>query len=264
MSNYDLFGDYEPEQQATLEEDKPEPPRPVQPPRRSGPQKEKRNSSGLYRILTGLFLLGSVGAVAITALLIQNPLLPFNPFPPQLIQSTPTLFVFDFGTATPEQLAGGTRIPTSLPGTPDIVSTSSGESAAIVVPQVFTLPPTVIAFALQNDAVTYTKNTNSKGCDWLSIAGQVLNLTGQPLPGLPVQVKGDGFEQFVFSGTASDFGASGYEVQLNTKPLEAEFMIQLLNTTGQPLSEPVIVRTLNACDSNVAIANFVQVSEWSP
>jgi hypothetical protein len=97
----------------------------------------------------------------------------------------------------------------------------------------------------------------------LSIAGQVFDIDGNPVVSLPVQVTGENFEQIEFTGTADPFGESGYEVFLNTEPSEAEYEVRLLNTTGMPLSEPVIVRTLDSCEGNVAIVNFVQNREFS-
>ena len=115
---------------------------------------------------------------------------------------------------------------------------------------------------LQDDTVTYTANQNAEGCAWQSIAGQVIGMDGRPIIGLAVLVTGENFEQIEFSGSADEFGPSGYEVWLNNTPLEGEYEVQLLNTTGQPLSEVIIVQTLSACERNVAIANFSQRSAY--
>ena len=121
----------------------------------------------------------------------------------------------------------------------------------------------VFPFTLQDEAVTYTQNFNDEGCAWLSIAGQVFDLNGNPLPGLAVQVTGENFEQIEFTGTAPQYGPSGYEVFLNSTPIEAEYVVRLLNTTGMPLSEPIVVRTLSSCERNVAIVNFIQNHEFT-
>ena len=123
----------------------------------------------------------------------------------------------------------------------------------------------IFPFTLQNEAVTYARNENGEGCAWLSIAGQVFDLNGGPVIGLAVMVTGEGVAEggLAFSGEAPLFGPSGYEVFLNTTPVEQEYVVQLLNTTGMPLSEPIVVRTLSSCDRNVAIVNFVQNHEFS-
>jgi hypothetical protein len=80
-----------------------------------------------------------------------------------------------------------------------------------------------------------------------------------PLPGLPIQVTGTIFQGAIqFTGSAPRWGDSGYEFNLNSTPVEDQFVVQLLNTTGQPLSEPVVVKTLASCDQNVAVVNFIQ------
>lgn len=258
MSDLDPFGNYEPEQPATLEEDRPEPPRP----RRR--KKRRSGGGGFYSFLTAVFLLGTVGVVVVTILLINNPLLPFNPLRPAPPQPTPTLFILGGGggggsVAPPTPTATSTLPPTQAPqGTPGVSASLQPTPTGLVIIPGGTATVSILPFTLQNEAVTYTQNANDEGCRWLSIAGQVFDINGDPLPGLPVEVTGENFQSIEFTGTATQFGPSGYEVLLNTTPIEAEFVVQLLNTTGQVLSEPVVVRTLAACDSNVAIVNFIQ------
>lgn len=266
MSDFDFFGDFEPEHPATLEEDKPEPPKPPKPKK---PRKKRPPAPpGFYNAIALIALFGTVGVLVAVVMLINNPTLPFNLFPPHKPEPTPTLFLLGAPSDSPGVM---TPIPSSertLPPPPpgfDLTST------VVLPPSPTGLTPfpgstleiTILPFSLQNNAITYTKNTNEQGCSWLSIAGQVLDMSGTPLPGLPVQVTGDGFDQIVFTGTADKFGPSGYEINLNTQPIEAEFLVQLLNTTGEPLSEPVLVRTLDSCEQNVAIANFIQTRDFS-
>jgi hypothetical protein len=121
----------------------------------------------------------------------------------------------------------------------------------------------VFPFTLQGEAVTYVRNSNGEGCAWSSIAGQVLDLNGGPIPDLVIQVTGENFQHIAWSGTERRFGASGYEVLLETTPTETEYVVQLMMQTGMPLSEPIVVRTLSSCDRNVAIVNFVQNHPYS-
>lgn len=272
MSNYDLFGDYEPEQPATLEEDKPEPE--PQPPRRRPPRRRKKGGGGFYNLLAALFVLATAGICVVTVLLIRNPTLPFNPFPPPSPYPTPTLFLLgggsSSGNAPPSPtLVPATRVPTTLPRVTQPPQVTASATLQLRPTGLTALPGgtntvSIMPFTIQNEAVTYSQNTNNKGCAWLSIAGQVFDIDGNPLPGLPVRVTGENFDWIAFTGTAPQFGPSGYEVYLNSTPIEAEFLVQLLNTTGEPLSEPVVVRTISSCDGNVAIANFIQNHPFSP
>jgi len=119
----------------------------------------------------------------------------------------------------------------------------------------------VFPFTLQNEAVTYTKHPD--GCDGAWIVGQVFGLNGDAVLSLYILVTGQNFESATFTGTAKQWGESGYEVFLNPTPIEDEFLVRLYGSTGQPLSEPIVVRTLSACERNVAVVNFVQNHEYS-
>lgn len=260
MSDYDLFGDYEPDQPATLEEERP-----------AKRRTRTRRSGGIYNVIAALFGIATVGMIIFTILVILNPLGPYNPFPPAPPQPPPTLFLLENVAASGELLPPTwTPSPTITAGptptraaTPTRTPTPQATATGLTPLPGATNTVAVFPFTLQDEAVTYARNTNSEDCEWLSIAGQVFDLAGQPIPGLPIQVTGEGFEQIEFSGTAPSFGPSGYEVFLNQTPVEEEFVVRLLNTTGMPLSEPIVVRTLSSCDRNVAIINFVQNHEFS-
>lgn len=266
MSDYDPFNDYEPRRPATLEEDRP---------RRESPG--RKESGGVYNLISLVFLAATAGVILLSALLFLNPTAAYNPFPPLSPQPTVTLFHLPSTVEAMTLEAVQTNLPPTWTPSPTPTSGPSVTPMATITltPTPFatatgvTQPPpvtntvAVFPFTLQDEAVTYKANENDEECAWLSIAGQVFDLNGNPLPGLPVQVSGDNFEQIEFTGTAEDFGPSGYEVFLNQTPVEAEFEVRLLNTTGMPLSEPIVVRTLSSCDRNVAIVNFIQNHEFS-
>ena len=81
---------------------------------------------------------------------------------------------------------------------------------------------------------------------------------GEPVAGLAVRVIGEGIDEIRFTGTASAFGAGGYEVFLNGAPLEAQYTVQLLSQTGAPISEAFSVTTQSSCETNVSVVSFVQ------
>lgn len=275
MSEFELFDDFQSDRPPTLEEDKPSTRRR----RRSG------GNDAFYNVVTVFFLIMTVVAGVVALLFTQEQFVysSFNPWPPQPAAPTPTLFVLPSPTSTPvEPTTTPTVTPSPEPPTPTFTITLSptpldftpsaedeesgeteGDEEATPTPilnggTVAIPTQSVYPFILQDDAVTYVENQNEEGCAWQSIVGQVMGLEGDPIIGLAVQVTGENFEQIEFTGSAPDFGASGYEVWLNTTPLEAEYELQLLNTTGQPLSEIIIVQTLSACERNVAIVNLIQ------
>lgn len=273
MSNYDLFGDYEPEQPATLEEDWPEP-EPA-PPKRPRPRQTGRGGGGLYNFVSFLFLLATIAVVVVTVMLVQNPMLQMNPFPPPPPQPTPTLFLLESGSSggilvPPTQTisATNTRVPTTLPratqsqttvtATADLLANPGGLTAQPAV----TNTPSIKPFTLQNDAVTFTKHPD--GCNGLWIVGQIFDLEGKPRMGLAVIAKWDGGDGIAWPNYGTPWGVLAYEIKVDNKPLELEVEVQLKDFSGQVLSEPIIVRTLAACNSNVAVANFIQNHVYSP
>ena len=255
MSDYDLFGDYEPERPATLEEEKP----------RKPPRRKKPSGGGPYKFLAVLFFILTIGLIGFVVFVFTNPRSGLNPFPPATVLPTPTLI--QLGAQPNQPIAPAAtpsveRFPTTVP---NVTLTSS---APLVSPTGFTPLPggtltvSVLPFTLQNDAVTYRANPD--GCKGLWLVGQVFDINGGPLPGLPVQVTGSVFQGAIeFTGSALRWGQSGYEFELNSTPVEDQFVAQLLNTTGQPLSEPVVVKTLAACEQNVAVVNFIQNHPFS-
>jgi hypothetical protein len=233
---------------------------------RRGPERSRRSPvEGLFNLLSVVFVLATLAVVGVMIAIIQNPMIPLNPFPPERPLPTPTLIDFSVVEAAAQ---AATAVPTELPTlppapTPTTTPIPVPSPTSVGVGPGGTNTPAIFPFTLQDEAVTYTANGNGEGCNWLSIAGQVFDIDGNPVVSLPVQVTGENFEQIEFTGTADPFGESGYEVFLNTEPSEAEYEVRLLNTTGMPLSEPVIVRTLDSCEGNVAIVNFVQNREFS-
>jgi hypothetical protein len=143
-------------------------------------------------------------------------------------------------------------------------ATFTPQSTEIVLATVPAGTPTIAVFPFTlQDSVTFEKNQNGDGCAWMSIAGQIFDLDGNPLTGVGVQVRGEGFEQFEWAGSSTRFGPSGYEVFLNTTPYVANWTIQLLNYNVMPLSDPIPVQSSSSCEQNVAVVNFVQNHEFS-
>jgi hypothetical protein len=134
---------------------------------------------------------------------------------------------------------------------------------------IFTLPPTATdtpgpptatlhpyPFKLSEDGVTYTRYFFSSECNWLGIAGEVVDQEGNPITGISVVLNGGGLNNVVTtSGNAPDYAPSGWEHFLDSQPKVGDFTIQLWHQ-GQPVSELVEVRTSKDCRRNLAYLIF--------
>ncbi len=105
----------------------------------------------------------------------------------------------------------------------------------------------------------------SLGCDWLVIAGQVWNLQDAPVKGLSLHLFGelDGYaiDRLSLTGSAPDYGQSGYEFQLENLTVDSQdtLFIQLFDANGNAISHPYGLETFNDCQKNLILVNFKQV-----
>ena len=103
------------------------------------------------------------------------------------------------------------------------------------------------------------------GCDWLIIAGQVWDLQDAPVRGLTLHLFGElnGFtiNRFSQTGSAPDYGGSGYEFILENLVVDSQdsLFIQLVDAEGIPYSHPYALETFNDCQKNLILVNFKQV-----
>jgi hypothetical protein len=175
-----------------------------------------------------------------------------TPTPTATDTSTPTAtqVVFEAGAQTPIPI--GTETPlvplddgngTSLPGNN---SFSGG------------MTPTRSPFPFTASDVTYETNEGEQGCQWLSIAGTVSGLNGEPVAGLAVEIRGENFNQVLFSGSAARLGESGFEFYLGDSARTATYTLRLLGPTGGPVSDVIFVETGGTCQRNVARIEFIQ------
>ncbi len=242
-----------------------------------------------------LYDLASLGFLALTALVIvwvvlvmRYPYEWFNPFPPPLPPtqvvglpyqpptpdpSLPTPTPTDTPvtpTATP---ITPTPLPTIAPfftSTPRVTPTSSATPTAPTPPTSSVTPtaptpptpsntPSAYRFTLESEAVAYGPNYNGEACAWQSIAGQVIFLDRQAVTEvLYVQIRGEGVDELVPTGSQASFGASGYELVLGDAPRRGQYLVRLVGQSGEPLSDEILVETIDRCESNVALVNFVQ------
>lgn len=116
-------------------------------------------------------------------------------------------------------------------------------------------------FTSSDTSPMYLQNfANPAGCNWLGIAGEVLDLQGNPVGAgqYQVHVWGSGIDERVDVGGAPAYGPSGYERSVHNTPAIREYNVQLETGSGSPVSEAYSVRTRASCNQNLLIFNFVQ------
>ncbi len=273
------------------------PPAPVVRTRRKAPQSSApqytdeplTSGYGCADMITAFFILLSVGVMVLTILLIANPYVPINPFPPPtplallvLASPEPTLTPSATFTAEPPTAPPPTELPSVTPTetpiptatetpTPTITPTPvvGGITALSPTPALREAPPaaqggTRSPYPFSLNAVRYQAHDGSEGCRWQSLAGLVLNMQGQPRTreegSLTVRItSADGnIDEFHYTGEQPKFGPSGFEAFLGTTPRVGDYTVQLLGITGVPISEKVTVQARSGCDENVVVVEFIQ------
>lgn len=101
------------------------------------------------------------------------------------------------------------------------------------------------------------------GCNSLSVAGVVFDEFGEYEVGVYVEVEGpDGFKVGAYTGSAVDFGLSGYQVHLGDEPFDSFGVYSvtiLFDKDDVWLSDKIYFDTYEDCDRNVILINFVHV-----
>jgi hypothetical protein len=214
----------------------------------------------------------SIGVLLVTIciglyylLVFMNPNIAINPFAPSKLNLVPTPTITPLAmpatwtpSATPYIPPTDTPLPTFTP-----IATNTPFS---LVPPTKTLKPSATPKAPYSAKVEYISSGKYRpefGCNWLGVAGIVLDknnahhiyvqvlligtLNGQPINNITV------------SGTAPQYyGASGFEFQLGSAPLDStkSLYLQLRDQGGVPLSENVYINTYNDCSKNMVFITF--------
>jgi len=172
-----------------------------------------------------------------------------------------------------------TQIPTSisivLPGEDLPILQTSTQTVTVASTPTATLTPTftpsptreLMPFILIGEPETMSSDyiRPSLGCDWLVIAGQVWDLQDAPVKGLTLHLYGelDGFtiDQYSLTGSAQDYGESGYEFMLENLVVTSQdaLFIQLVDSDGVPFSHSYALETFEDCQKNLILVNFKQV-----
>ncbi len=116
-------------------------------------------------------------------------------------------------------------------------------------------------FTRSNTSPFYLQNfANNAGCQWMGVAGEVLDLFRNPVPfsSYRVHVWGSGIDQWVTVGTAPDYSPSGWEQFLFNSPVVRDYNLQLETTNGTAVSQVYNITTRASCNENLVRFDFVQ------
>ncbi|MFO7536656.1 MAG: hypothetical protein R6X32_01195 [Chloroflexota bacterium] len=194
---------------------------------------------------------------------------------PSLLQPTWTPRVqtaLDTATPLPTITVGPTAMPTEPPFLPTRTPTPTATNTPTPTPTDTPEgpPPTItptrsqFLFTRSDISPTYIGNyANQAGCQWLGVAGEVLDINRNPVPvgRYRVHVWGSGIDQRPVVGGADSYGTSGWEQFLGTTPEIRNYNIQLETVNGTAVSQVYNVQTRAACDENLVIFSFVQNHE---
>ena len=230
----------------------------------------------LWYLLTALALLG-VGCVAIIfTLIFLNPYSSLNPFPPptlpaalQVPSPTPTNPIFELPstwTPTPTIAPTITNTPEPTATLPDTPTPIPLTATPTMTP---TTPPGGYPFGVRRGFPKAIENIYHPelGCNWMGVAGQVVDMSDGPVTGLIIRLGGGlpGIDipenTITLTGVAQSYGRSGYEFKLADYPIASRnsLWVQLLNQAGVPLSDKVYFETFNDCAKNLILVDFKQV-----
>lgn len=237
------------------------------------------DSARIRRLVLNLLTLGFLVASAVlggayTVILI-NPQISFNPYPPPTLPPTvgpPT------ATNTP-----AIYLPTEIPQTPTPPARPLPTAAPTDTPipeatLELTATPTLetspsatadasAQFELQPGSPTHTSHV--QGCNVMGVGGRVFDMQSAPIIGLAVRMGGtlggvDIGTLDSLTGSATDlFGFGGYYFDLGGTPKASEqtLWIQVIDaSSGQSLSDQVFLTTYDNCEQNLVLVNFRQVA----
>jgi hypothetical protein len=239
-----------------------------------------RRTVGLvWNILTILVLLLTLCVGVAFLVVFINPQVSFNPFKPppttpELPTPTPTFkSVIQLPpTWTPaptlEPMATFTPKPTFTPYYSPTPYVPPSPTATQPTPVNTTTPvPGGMSFVVQQGMPKAIANVYhlEAGCNWMGVAGRASSLNDAPVVGLFVQLggtlEGRPYEKLSMTGTATQYGQSGFEFQLadHTIATKGTLWVQLLDQQNLPLSDKVYFDTYADCEKNLIIIYFQQV-----
>jgi hypothetical protein len=152
--------------------------------------------------------------------------------------------------------------PVSTPQATAVVPTNTPELP--LLPTLTPLPD--VWYALQAGTPLATFNTvhEAAGCSWLGVGGQVFGTDYAPILGVNILAGGtlEGYQVggMGTTGMETNIGEGGYEITLADHPVDSTgtVWVQVVNDGGEPLSEKISFDTMNNCEANFILINFVR------
>ncbi|MDJ0752154.1 MAG: hypothetical protein QNJ45_01445 [Ardenticatenaceae bacterium] len=163
-----------------------------------------------------------------------------------------------------------TRRPTLTPSVTPIIPSRTATPTPSNTPTITPTPgpsPTAtftqspFPFTKSPDSPIYLKNfANGAECDWMGIAGEVLDTNGLPVGSsrYRVHIWDSGVDERVPVGGAPAYGPSGYEQFLFSSPVIRNYNVQLETTSGTAVSQVYRVQTRSSCNENLVYLIFLQ------
>jgi hypothetical protein len=230
-----------------------------------------RRSGVVWNVLAILVLFAACLFVYVFVTIFNNPTTFLNPFPPPTI---PALVPTNTPTPTPRVILPPTWTPTpTLP--PTDTPTPEPTATELVVEQPADqgegnqgAPAEGMPFVMQEGSPQPINGANfhpDLGCNWMGVAGGVIDLSGAPVPSIILRLggtlNGKQVEELGISGMSPSYGQAGYEFTLADKPIKSTqaLWLQLLDQAGLPLSDKIYFDTYEDCEQNLILIYFKQV-----
>ena len=245
----------------------------------------------IWNILTIVVVLLTLCLCLGFGLLMINPQISYNPFPPptQPVEAEyptatptpksvlpPTWTPAPTLLSTPTQEPTNTLVPTNTSqpidtSTPSILTETPGDGTPTGTPVLVTPSPTVsegMPFVLHPGDPVAIGNIGHQelGCAWMGVAGRAFDLSGAPIEqGLFVQLGGtlndEPVEMLGMLGMVSTYGPGSYEFELSDTPVDSSQLlyVQLFDQAMLPLSDQIYFDTFADCEKNLILINFNQV-----
>ena len=202
--------------------------------------------------------------------------------PEPIITETPIATKTAQATSTSTSQSTGTNNQPSASSTVPNMQTTTSTQTLVPTTQpsnTFTPKPTITMtktitpisvtkmFEIQQSSPVYMQNFvhSSAGCDWLGVAGQVFDMSGNQVKNLVVVVEGvlssESFEGLALTGMSNSYGPGGYEIVLGNKPINSSnsVFIELYDLAGESLTNSFALNTFAECNKNLIIINFQQI-----
>ncbi len=226
----------------------------------------------LWNVLTAVALVGVLCLGGYFLSILVNPQSALNPFPPLEV---PTQLEFPTPTITPLlPPATWTPSPTIMPSatrteaptwTPAPTNTPFQLPGQKPVRTATPVPPTKTAWPIIVEKINYLNSTiyhPDAGCSWMGIAGQAVDKDNAPLMYLQINIggtlNGQPINYTTLTGIYPDYGRAGFEFKLGDIPIATSgtMWIQVLDQSGQPLTDRVYFDTKDSCDKNLVLFRF--------